>query len=156
MPCDNLVERWRLGVGMKILALVIDSGLMASRNLNDRNIWRKSLFKICKCVFNLYLHCTSAERRVFENTHYFDPFVKSLISRCPVNPSVQSFHFLSPRCFTKHFIFSTEISGRSTARMLNSFDALIQRSLCCCPRLKNVSKALRTSSLWHFRYCSPD
>ena len=70
----------------------------------------------------------SSKRRSFKNKHLdtlFGPFVKSLISRYPANPFVQSSHLIF--CFqgvlTKYFIFGAETYARSVARTMGSFDA---------------------------------
>lgn len=136
-------------------ALVI--GFVPSHKSNIerfRKIWRESLLKIYNSIFKTTLD--ELHKAMFQNRHLdihnFDPFVKSLISRYPANPSVPSSHFLFSRCFNK----TLRLWHGNLWKMRGENDGLVWRlNLKTSMLLSSFEESFkgRTSSVSYIRYC---
>ena len=119
MFCDNLLKGGWLGVNVKSLTLVIGSVLSRKSKFERyRKIWLKSLFKIYNHIFRK----TMFQQQTFRNAILILLLNPSLAGTRQIHP-FNHFIFCFQGVSTKHFIFGTEIYGRSVARMLGSFDA---------------------------------
>lgn len=136
-------------------ALVI--GFVPSHKSNIerfRKIWRESLLKIYNSIFKTTLD--ELHKAMFQNRHLdihnFDPFVKSLISRYPANPSVPSSHFLFSRCFNK----TLRLWHGNLWKMRGENDGLVWRlNSKTSMLLSSFEESFkgRTSSVSYIRYC---